>query len=325
MRFLVTGTAGFIGFHIARRLLAEGHTVAGIDGITPYYDQALKRRRHELLAKIPGFSGREFMLDETQKLAGFLIEAAPDVAIHMAAQPGVRYSAAAPHSYVSCNIGGTFNLIEALRETPCRHLLVASTSAVYGINPQQPFTESHPTDCPVSLYAATKKATEVLAFNFAHQSKIPTTVMRMFTVYGTWGRPDMAIFKFTDLISRGKPIEVYGSGRMTRDFTYVDDVVEAICRLVHVPPGLTDNTVAPYRIVNIGAGKPAGLEEFIAVIENAVGRTAIREDLPMQPGEVPATWASVTRLEQLVNFRPQTPLETGVRSFVSWYREHYRG
>jgi UDP-glucuronate 4-epimerase len=262
------------------------------------------------------------MLEDTARLNELLAEASADIVIHMAAQPGVRYSATAPQSYVSSNIVGTFNLVEALRDRPCRHLLIASTSAVYGTNPDQPFTEAHSSDYPVSLYAATKKSTEVLAYNFAHQSGTATTVMRLFTVYGPWGRPDMAIFKFTDLISRGQPIEVYGAGKMTRDFTYVDDVVEAIRRLVDVPPAPSAATVAPYRIVNIGAGKPAGLEEFIAIIEEAVGRKALRRDLPIQPGEVPATWANVALLERLTGYKPETSLRAGVSAFVKWYRDH---
>jgi UDP-glucuronate 4-epimerase len=323
MRFVVTGTAGFIGFHLAQRLLAEGHTVVGIDGITPYYDQALKRRRHDNLARFPQFTAHEFMLEDAGKLADCVGRATADVVIHLAAQAGVRYSAENPRAYIDSNIVGTFNLLEALRAQPCRHLLIASTSSVYGANEQQPFEETHRADHPVSLYAATKKATEAIAYSYANLFGIPTTITRLFTVYGPWGRPDMALFKFTRGIIEGTPIEVYGAGKMTRDFTYVDDVVEALKRLAERSPAAGNGQV-PYRIVNVGSGQPVGLEDFIATIEAAVGRKAIRHDLPMQPGDVRATWASTALLEQLTGFRPATPLSVGVPAFVTWYRDYHR-
>jgi UDP-glucuronate 4-epimerase len=323
MRLLITGTAGFIGFHLAQRLLTDGHTVTGIDGITPYYDQMLKRTRHERLARFPQFTVREFMLEDAGRLAETVAEAAADVVVHLAAQAGVRYSIEAPRAYIDSNIVGTFNLLETLRARPCRHLLVASTSSVYGLNQQQPFEESHRADQPVSLYAATKKATEAIAYSYAHLFGIPTTVTRLFTVYGPWGRPDMALFKFTRSIIEGTPIEVYGAGKMTRDFTYVDDVVEAIARLAVRAPAAGEGNAA-YRIVNIGGGRPVGLEDFIATIEGAIGRKAIRRDLPMQPGDVAATWASTDLLEQLTGFRPATPLSVGVPAFVAWYRDYHR-
>jgi UDP-glucuronate 4-epimerase len=323
MRFLITGTAGFIGFHLAQRLLADGHAVVGIDGITPYYDQALKRRRHQRLARFPQFNARELMLEDAGQLAETVAETAADVVFHLAAQAGVRYSVENPRAYVDSNIVGTFNLLEALRARPCRHLLAASTSSVYGRNEQQPFEESHRADQPVSLYAATKKATETIAYSYANLFGIPTTMTRLFTVYGPWGRPDMALFKFTRSIIEGTPIEVYGAGKMTRDFTYVDDVVEAMGRLAERAPAAGDGKV-PYRVVNIGCGRPVGLEDFIATIEVAIGRKAVRRDLPMQPGDVPATWASTDLLEQLTGFRPATPLAEGVRAFVAWYRDYYR-
>jgi UDP-glucuronate 4-epimerase len=322
MRFLITGTAGFIGFHLARRLLAEGHAVLGIDGITPYYDQALKRRRHENLAQFPNFTAREAMLEEPRLLAERVGEANADIVVHLAAQAGVRYSAENPRAYIESNIVGTFNLLEALRAPPPRHLLIASTSSVYGANPQQPFEERHDTDHPLSLYAATKKATEAVAYSYAELNGLPTTVMRLFTVYGPWGRPDMALFRFTRNIIAGKPIEVYGAGKQTRDFTYIDDAVEAIVRLSKRTPGRAGSN-APYRVVNVGGGNPVGLDEFIAVVENAIGRKALRRDLPMQAGDVPATWASTALLEQLTGFKPATPLSDGVRAFVAWYRGYY--
>jgi len=323
MRFLLTGTAGFIGFHLAQRLLADGHAVTGIDGITPYYDQALKRARLARLADSAQFTAHELMLEQAGPLADIVAAAAPEIVVHLAAQAGVRYSIENPRAYIDSNIIGTFNLLEALRARPCRHLLAASTSSVYGANKQQPFEEGHSTDQPVSLYAATKKATEAIAYSYAQLFRIPTTMMRLFTVYGPWGRPDMALFKFTESIIAGTPIEVYGAGKMTRDFTYVDDVVEAITRLADRAPEAGD-AKAPYRVVNVGGGQPVGLEDFIALIETAIGRKAVRRDLPMQQGDVPATWASAALLEQLTGFRPATPLSVGVPAFVEWYRAYHR-
>jgi UDP-glucuronate 4-epimerase len=320
MRYLITGTAGFIGFHVAHRLLAEGHTVIGIDGITPYYDQALKRRRHEILGAFPQFNAKVMMLEDGTGLAACVRSASADVVIHLAAQAGVRYSAENPRAYIDSNIIGTFNLLEALKVTPCKHLIVASTSSVYGATANIPFEETQETDQPVSLYAATKKAMEVLAYNTAVSSKQATTVIRLFTVYGPWGRPDMAIFKFTRNIIEDQPIDVYGFGNMTRDFTYVDDTVESIRRLIDLPPELK----APFRVVNVGGGQPVGLLDFIAAVEAAVGRKAVRRELPMQPGDVPATFASAALLERLIGFKPQTPLSVGVEKFVAWYREYYR-
>jgi UDP-glucuronate 4-epimerase len=320
MRVLITGTAGFIGFHVAQRLLSEGHAVVGVDGITPYYDQALKRRRHELLGEFPQFSAHVMMLEDAARLADCVGSAAADIVIHLAAQAGVRYSIENPRAYVDANIVGTFNLLEALKGGTCRHLIIASTSSVYGASKQIPFEETQPTDHPVSLYAATKKATELLAYTHACGTGSPTTAIRLFTVYGPWGRPDMAIFKFTRSILEGQPIDVYGFGNMTRDFTYIDDTVESIRRLIDQPPG----PEAPFRVVNVGGGQPVGLSDFIAAIEAAVGRKAFRRELPMQPGDVPATYASTALLERLIGFKPQTPLRAGVDNFVGWYREHYR-
>jgi UDP-glucuronate 4-epimerase len=329
MRILVTGTAGFIGFHLARRLLAEGHAVTGLDAITPYYDQTLKLRRHALLAAEQRFAAYEFRLEESARLAALVKEASPEVVVHLAAQAGVRYSAENPRSYIESNIVGTFNLLETLRAHPCRHLLLASTSSAYGASPRLPFEESQCADRPLSLYAASKIATEALAHSHSHGAGLPTTVMRLFTVYGPWGRPDMALFKFVQRITAGEPIEVYGHGKMTRDFTYVDDVIEAVCRLVPLLPQRDASTaggspVAPYRVVNVGGGQPVWLEDFIATIEAAVGRKAIRNYLPDQPGDSPATQASPVLVESLTGFRPQTPLAQGVGAFVAWYDDYYR-
>ena len=266
------------------------------------------------------------MLEDAARLAGAVAAAEADIVIHLAAQPGVRYAAENPRAYLDSNIIGTFNLLQALRAHPCRHLMFASTSSVYGANTQQPFEEHHCSDQPLSLYAATKKATEAIAYSHAHIYGLPITAMRLFTVYGPWGRPDMAIFKFTAGIVAGTPIEVYGGGKMTRDFTYVDDVVEAMCRLAGCAPGRAAATdaMAPYRVVNIGNGRPVGLEDFIAAIERAAGRKAIRRLMPMQPGDVPATFASTAVLEALTGFRPKTSVADGVRAFVEWYRGYYR-
>jgi len=319
MRFLVTGTAGFIGFHLAQRLLAEGHAVLGVDGFTPYYDPNLKRRRHQELARSSAFVAREAHLEDANVLSGLVAEANAEIVFHLAAQAGVRYSAENPRAYIEANVVGTFNLLEALRQRPPRHLLIASTSSVYGAGRQQPFEETQDTDHPVSLYAATKKATETIAFSYAHLNGLPMTVMRLFTVYGPWGRPDMALFKFTKSILAGEPIDVYAAGKQTRDFTFVGDVVEAMVRLVAHPP----EGSPPYRVVNVGGGRPVGLDDFITVIEEVLGRKALRRELPMQPGDVPATWASTALLERTTGFRPAVTLADGVRAFVAWYREYY--
>jgi UDP-glucuronate 4-epimerase len=327
MRYLVTGTAGFIGFHLARRLLSEGHVVVGIDGITPYYDQTLKRRRHDILCQMSGFTAHEIMLENTDRLAGCVRSASADAVIHLAGQAGVRYGIENPRVYIDSNIVGTFGLLEALRAAPCRHLIIASTSSVYGNNPIQPFEEIHSTDHPLSLYAASKKATEALAFSYASLCSLPTTVIRLFTVYGPWGRPDMAIFKFTKNILEDKPIDVYHSGKMVRDFTYVDDAVEAIGHLIKRPPHNQGTgpviAQAPYRVVNVGGGHPVGLDAFIAAIESVIGRKARRRNLPMQAGDAPETFASITLLEKLTGFKPATPLADGIRAFVTWYRDYY--
>jgi UDP-glucuronate 4-epimerase len=327
---LVTGSAGFIGFHLARALLARDWRVTGLDAITPYYDVALKRRRHALLAEAPGFRAVEARLEDPGVLAGLLAEA-PEVVVHLAAQAGVRHSLEAPASYVAANLEGTFALLEAMRAVPPRHALLASTSSVYGASPDMPYREDAPTDRPLSFYAASKKANEVMAHSYAHLYRIPTTMFRFFTVYGPWGRPDMALFRFVAAILEGRPIDVYNEGRMQRDFTYVDDLVRGVLALIDaVPgegPGVTGDSlspVAPWRVVNVGAGAPLALGDFIAAIEAATGMRAERRLLPMQPGDVPATWADVGLLERLTGVRPATPVAEGVRAFVEWYRAEYR-
>ena len=334
MRFLITGTAGFIGFHLARRLLDEGHFVVGFDAMTDYYDRTLKEARHALLARSNAFHPVIARLEDAGALNQAADRAEPDVIVHLAAQAGVRYSLEHPRAYFDSNLEGSYNILELARRTSPRHLLLASTSSVYGANDRMPFSENDSADWPMTLYAATKKAVEGMAHSYAHLWKIPTTCFRFFTVYGPWGRPDMALFKFVASLRTGKPIEIYGNGEMKRDFTYIDDLIEAIVRLIGAPPregrpvaadGVADSLspVAPWRVVNIAGGRPVGLMEFIAAIETAVGQTLDKVMLPMQPGDVPATFADHRLLEALTGYRPETPVAVGVRAFVDWYRDYY--
>ncbi len=330
---LVTGSAGFIGYHLCRRLLDDGFTVAGLDGMTDYYDVTLKRRRHAMLRQSPAFSAEEGLLEDPGRLAALVARSQPDVIVHLAAQAGVRYSIDAPRSYVEANLIGTFEILEAARAHTPAHLLIASTSSVYGANTAMPYAETDKADSQMSFYAATKKATEAMAHSYAHLYGIPTTMFRFFTVYGPWGRPDMALFKFTRSILAGAPIEIYNHGDMKRDFTYVDDLVLGIRRLIDTPPvrpteavadGDSLSQVAPFRIVNIGNGAPVQLMDFVAAIETAIGRPAIRNYLPMQPGDVPATWADTTLLTRLIGPLPRTEIAEGVKRFVAWYRDYYQ-
>ncbi len=333
MRFLITGAAGFVGFHLASRLLAEGHTVIGLDGLTPYYDVKLKEARFAQLTQASGFTAHVTRLEEANAVEDIVAAAKPDVVFHLAAQAGVRYSLENPRAYIDSNVVGTFNLLEALRRHPVQHLIFASTSSIYGGNVKMPFVETDPADHPLTIYAATKKAGEAMAHNYAHLWKIPTTTVRFFTVYGPWGRPDMALFRFTEAILNDEPIDVYGNGEMSRDFTYIDDLVEALVRLVACvpsnPPSRTEapgdslSPVAPYRLVNIGRGAPVNLLDFIASVEVATGRKARRNMLPMQPGDVHATFASADLLERLTGYRPETNIAEGVGRFVEWYRGYY--
>ena len=330
MRLLITGSAGFIGFHLARRLLGEGHEVLGIDGLTPYYDVELKRARHALLKRSQGFSERIQMLEDMPALAEAAAGFRPQVIVHLAAQAGVRYSAENPRAYIETNLIGSFNVLEMAKVARPDHLLFASTSSVYGANAETPFRECDRTAFPVSLYAATKGAGEQLSHSYSHLWAIPTTVFRFFTVYGPWGRPDMALFKFVRAIGRGEPIDVYNHGEMERDFTYVDDLVEAVRRLIGTAPrighpvaGDSLSPVAPWRIVNIGRGEPVPLMTLIAETERALGRRAQINFLPMQPGDVKRTFADATLLETLTGYRPATPITEGVDAFCRWYADHY--
>jgi UDP-glucuronate 4-epimerase len=327
MRIFVTGSAGFIGFHLCRRLIALGHDVVGLDGMTPYYDPALKQARHAELLRSNLFQAHEIMLEDESALTRLVADSRADIVVHLAAQAGVRYSMDAPRSYIDSNIIGTFNLLEALRAHPVRHFLMASTSSVYGAN-AMPFAEKDRTDHQLSFYAATKRATEAMAHAYAHLWNQPTSVLRFFTVYGPWGRPDMALFKFTRAILEGKPIDIYNHGQMQRDFTYVDDCIEGIVRLLPLAPDASSasngSPVAPWRVINVAGGRSVELNAYIEAIEKATGRSALRNDLPMQLGEPQATLAATDELERLTGFLPKTSIEEGVSAFVDWYRSFYK-
>jgi UDP-glucuronate 4-epimerase len=334
-RIFITGTAGFIGFHLARHLLAQGHLVHGYDGMTDYYDVALKRSRHAILLQSPGFAATEAMLEDDATLAATVAAFAPDVVVHLAAQAGVRYSLENPRAYIDANIIGTFNVMQAARAAGVAHLLMASTSSVYGANTQMPYAETDKADTQMSFYAATKKANEAMGHAFAHLHGLPTTMFRFFTVYGPWGRPDMALFRFTKAILAGQPIDVYNHGEMWRDFTFVGDLVRGIALLIDTPPahrapdaaavpGDSLSPVAPFRVVNIGNSEKVRLTDFIDAIEAETGCRAIRNLMPMQPGDVPATWADTSLLRELTGFAPQTGIREGVAAFVRWYRDYYR-
>jgi UDP-glucuronate 4-epimerase len=333
-RVLLTGAAGFIGFHVAQALLDRGVAVLGIDNLTPYYDPALKQARLDRLTARDGFAFEPIDIADYDRFLAAAKAFRPDVVIHLAAQAGVRYSLENPRAYASSNLDGFLSVLEACRALSVGHLVYASSSSVYGANARTPFSEHHGADHPVSLYAATKRANELMAHAYAHLYAIPATALRFFTVYGPWGRPDMAYYKFTGAILEGRPIEVYAEGEMSRDFTYVDDVVEAIVRLGPKPPVADPafdllkpdpaTAAAPHRIYNIGNHTPVRLDRFIAALEEACGKPAIKRHLPMQPGDVPTTYADVADLMARVDFRPDTRIETGLARFVAWYREFHR-
>ena len=330
-RIFITGTAGFIGYHLAKLLLEKGWKVAGFDGMTDYYDVNLKRQRHKMLARHKNFSFKEALLEDQIKLDNFINNFKPEIIIHLAAQAGVRYSLDNPRAYIDANIVGTFNVMEAARSQNVQHLLMASTSSIYGANTQMPFDERQKADTPLTIYAATKKANEAMGHSYAHIYKLPITMFRFFTVYGEWGRPDMALFKFTTGILEGKPIDIYNHGEMWRDFTYVTDLVRGIHMLIDAVPGGPETSpngdnlspVAPYRVVNIGNSNKIKLLDFIEVIEEELGKKAIRNYMPMQTGDVQATWADASLLKQLTGYRPETPYREGIARFVHWYRDYY--
>ena len=331
-RVLITGTAGFIGFHLAKLLVAEGFVVHGYDGMTDYYDVRLKQRRHQMLLQNPNFAATEGMLEDQVLFYRVAYEFAPDVIVHLAAQAGVRYSLENPRAYLDSNVVGTFNVMEAARRLQVQHLLMASTSSVYGANIDMPFIETEKADTQLTIYAATKKANESMGHAYAHLYDLPTTMFRFFTVYGPWGRPDLALYKFVDAILDGRPIDIYNHGDMYRDFTYVDDLVRAIRLLMDAvpvrpadgvaPDGDSLSPVAPYRVVNIGNSDKVRLLDFVDAIEDCLGQKATRNYMGIQTGDVPATWANAELLKKLTGYRPQTDFRIGIARFVDWYREY---
>ncbi len=330
---LVTGAAGFIGFHLANRLAAEGYAVTGIDNLSPYYDVSLKRARLEILDKSENFIFKQLDLAQGKPLKKLFDSAQFDVVVNLAAQAGVRYSLKNPHAYVDANLVGFVNVLECCRHSDVKHLVFASSSSVYGANTKMPFSVHHNVDHPISLYAATKKANELMAHTYSHLYNLPCTGLRFFTVYGPWGRPDMALFLFTKAILEGKPIAVFNHGRMQRDFTYIDDIIEGVVRVMGKIPTADPkwhgdspdpgSSYTCYKIYNIGNNNPVQLDHFIEIIEKALGKTAKKEFMDLQPGDVPATYADVDDLVNDVGFKPATPLEEGIRRFVEWYKVYY--
>lgn len=333
-KILITGAAGFIGFHLAKFMLERGHFVVGLDNLNSYYDPKLKEGRLDILRTYKNFIFYRADLKEKPAVDEVFAACRPEYVVNLAAQAGVRYSIENPYAYVDSNLVGFVNVLEACRSYPVKHLLFASSSSVYGGNKTVPFSTEHNTDHPVSLYAATKKANELMAHTYAHLYGIPSTGVRLFTVYGPWGRPDMAYFSFTRDILAGVPIKVFNHGRMSRDFTYIDDVVKALYRLIGLTPkpnpdwnekaGPISESFAPYKIYNLGNNSPVELSRFIAVLENCLGKKAQKVYLDMQPGDVIMTYADVTDLEKAIGFKPETPIEEGLAKFVEWYRKYYK-
>jgi len=334
MKVLVTGAAGFIGYHMCKALLSDGHTVHGLDNLNAYYDQALKHARLKNLGVrtvnlingnvylgTSGFTFHYQDLLDADALNTLVSEIRPDIIIHLAAQAGVRHSIRHPQSFIDSNIQGFFNVLEACRNFPVKHLIYASSSSVYGTNTVIPFKESARTNQPISLYGATKKAGEVLAHSYVELYKIPATGLRFFTVYGPWGRPDMAYYKFANQIIKGETIEVYNHGDMSRDFTYVDDIIDGIIALIQYPPEAS--TDAPHRILNIGRSSPVNLLTFIELLEINLGRKAVKVFLPLQQGDIPSTWADTQALQHLTGYAPSTNLDEGIRKFVNWYKSYH--
>ena len=335
IRIFITGTAGFIGFHLAKRLLEEGFRVHGFDGMTDYYDVTLKENRHQILLKNEAFTSTQSLLEDQQTLWRVVKDFQPDVIIHLAAQAGVRYSLENPRAYIDSNVIGTFNVMESAKQMKVKHLLMASTSSVYGANEMMPFVETEKADMQLTIYSATKKANESMAHAYAHLWNLPITMFRFFTVYGPWGRPDLALFKFVEAILDGQQIDIYNHGKMYRDFTYVDDLVYGIRLLIDaVPeyPATSKNVVkddslsavAPFRIVNIGNSDKVCLLDFIDAIENELGIKAKRNYMDMQKGDVPATWANTDLLKNLTDYHPQTDFRDGIAKFISWFRNYYQ-
>ncbi|GKX62591.1 NAD-dependent epimerase [Pragia fontium] len=334
MKFLVTGAAGFIGFHVSQRLLSLGHEVVGIDNLNDYYDVSLKEARLALIEEHPQFRFIKLDLADREGMAALFAAEGFQRVIHLAAQAGVRYSLENPHAYADANLIGHLNILEGCRHHKIEHLLYASSSSVYGLNRKLPFSTNDTVDHPISLYAATKKANELMSHSYSHLFNLPTTGLRFFTVYGPWGRPDMALFKFTKAIIEGRSIDVYNHGDMRRDFTYIDDIVESIVRIQAVIPaanpswtvetGSPATSSAPYAIYNIGNSQPVRLMEYIESLERALGKIAKKNLLPMQPGDVLETSADTSALDKAIGFKPQTSVEDGVQRFVDWYRSFYQ-
>jgi len=332
-KVLVTGAAGFIGFHLSRRLLAEGMDIVAVDNLNSYYDVRLKQDRLRMLLEQPHFRFHKTDIADSDAMAALFERERPHTVIHLAAQAGVRYSLKNPHAYIRSNLAGFLSILEGCRRNGVSHLVFASSSSVYGGNPRLPFSTRHNVDHPVSLYAATKKSNEMMAHAYAALYGIPCTGLRFFTVYGPWGRPDMALFLFTKAILEGRPIEIFNEGRMERDFTYIDDIVEGVVRIAKKPPASDPNwnsadpnpaaSFAPYRLYNIGNSRPVNLLRFIEILEQELGRKAERVLRPMQPGDVPATFADIDDLAHDAGFAPNTPIEEGIRKFVAWYRDYY--
>ena len=334
MNVLVTGTAGFIGNALALLLLQRGDAVTGLDNLNPYYDVALKEARLARLTSHERFREARISLEHREAVEALFAEVKPERVVHLAAQAGVRYSLENPHAYVDSNLTGFMNILECCRHGGVEHLVYASSSSVYGANTTMPFSVQDPVDHPISLYAATKKANELMAHTYSHLYRLPATGLRFFTVYGPWGRPDMALFKFTRAILAREPIQVFNHGKMKRDFTFIDDIVEGVARVLDLVPGPDESwkpehpnpasSNAPYRLYNIGNNNPVALEYFIEVLERRLDMKAEKELLPMQPGDVPETYADVADLERDVGFRPTTPIEDGIDRFVSWYKNFYQ-
>jgi UDP-glucuronate 4-epimerase len=333
IKIIITGAAGFIGFHLSQKLLKEGYQVIGIDNLNGYYDPGLKKARLEILGKYNNFSFHKVDLKDKSEVDSIFETYKPTYVINLAAQAGVRYSIENPYAYVDSNLIGFVNILEACRNYPVKHLIYASSSSVYGGNKVAPFSTNHNVDHPVSLYAATKKSNELMAHTYSHLYRIPTTGLRFFTVYGPWGRPDMAYFSFTRDIIAGKPIKVFNHGKMERDFTYVDDIIEGIFRLIHRIPAANKDwdetkddistSFAPYKIYNIGNNQPVSLMRFINILEEKIGKEAEKIYMDMQPGDVLRTYADVSDLEKDIGFKPSTSLEQGLSEFVRWYKDYY--